>query len=107
MKNWRLSRIKQCAKCPWKTTTNPYEIPLGYSEDLHNHLRSTIAQPDAVYDSVYDSVQAMACHESEIGKEEYCIGWIHNQLGKGNNIAMRLKSEDWFSAFLSLNFGCS
>jgi hypothetical protein len=33
-------------------------------------------------------MHVMACHESH---SAYCIGWLHNQLGVGNNIALRLK----------------
>lgn len=29
----------------------------------------------------------MACHETE---DAHCIGWLVNQLGPGNNIALRL-----------------
>jgi hypothetical protein len=36
----------------------------------------------------------MACHESEVGEEFSCIGWVHNQLGRGNNIALRLLALD-------------
>ncbi|WP_416350964.1 DUF6283 family protein [Rivularia sp. UHCC 0363] len=86
METWSLPRTQQCAKCPWKLTTDPRKIPDGYSKDLHKKLKSTIAEPG----SVCRLVQAMACHESSVGAEEYCIGWLHNQLGTGNNIAMRL-----------------
>lgn len=30
----------------------------------------------------------MACHE---GHDAHCIGWLHNQLGVGNNIGLRLQ----------------
>lgn len=33
----------------------------------------------------------MACHETAIGKELPCVGWLENQLGPGNNIALRLR----------------
>lgn len=32
----------------------------------------------------------MACHETPVGKELPCIGWLDNQLGAGNNIGLRL-----------------
>ena len=31
----------------------------------------------------------MACHESPIGCEVPCIGWLVNQLGPGQNLALR------------------
>jgi hypothetical protein len=32
----------------------------------------------------------MACHESTESTPEHCIGWVHNQLGVGNNIGLRI-----------------
>lgn len=32
----------------------------------------------------------MACHETPKGRELPCVGWLTNQLGAGNNIALRL-----------------
>ena len=82
----KLSRTKQCAKCPWKVSTDPNTIPDGYSYDLHKGLESTIAQPGS-----FSHTKSMACHHSELGKEDYCIGWLYNQLGVGNNIGLRLR----------------
>lgn len=86
-KTWRLKRTKQCAKCPWKKSTNPHDIPNGYTEELHAALRKTIAEPGRVYEHIH----SMACHESPIGKEAFCVGWLHHQLGPGNNIPLRIK----------------
>lgn len=33
----------------------------------------------------------MACHETH---DAHCIGWLANQLGPGNNIALRLAMRD-------------
>ena len=32
----------------------------------------------------------MACHESDVGYEYPCIGWLNHQIGVGNNIQLRL-----------------
>jgi hypothetical protein len=32
----------------------------------------------------------MACHETKIGKELACVGWLAQQLGPGNNLGLRL-----------------
>lgn len=32
----------------------------------------------------------MACHYSKLGEEFPCAGWLYNQLGVGNNLAVRL-----------------
>lgn len=32
----------------------------------------------------------MACHESVPGREYACVGWLMNQFGPGNNLAVRM-----------------
>lgn len=84
----RLRREVQCPKCPWLKATDPREIPNGYSERAHRALCSTIARPG----EFSTKLPPMACHESQPGDEEYyCIGWLVNQLGPGNNIGLRIK----------------
>lgn len=75
----------QCAKCPWKKSTDPYDIPNGYCPTKHANLKSTIAEP-----GTFNHTTMMACHESEPGKEEVCLGWLHQQLGHGNNLSLRV-----------------
>ena len=76
-----------CAKCPWKVTTDPHEIPRGYSvEKHHNLLDSTIAEPGRLG----PPTRLMACHESCASNELPCVGWLVQQLGEGNNIQLRL-----------------
>ena len=36
----------------------------------------------------------MACHESKPEDEYPCVGWLMQQLGPGNNIALRLRAMD-------------
>lgn len=80
-----LSRTIQCKKCPWKKSTNLSTIPDGYSCEMHAALWDTIAEPMSL-----KPTKAMACHESPIGQETYCIGYLVNQCGPGNNIPLRL-----------------
>ncbi len=83
----RLKRVKQCAKCPWKKEVNPHDIPGGYSVEQHKALASTIADPDDVYSTLGAELRIMTCHETD---QAYCVGWLHNQLGIGNNIGLRI-----------------
>ncbi len=85
---WKLKRVRQCAKCPWKVSTDPRDIPNGYSEDLHRNLACTIARPGEYRPG--GVVRMMACHEHEPGEEAHCVGWLMNQLGAGNNIPLRI-----------------
>lgn len=84
----RLAREKQCAKCPWKVTTDPHDIPNGYTVDAHKKLKATIAEPERI---CLSHSRVMACHESQPGETMHCIGWLFNQLGPGNNIGLRLQ----------------
>jgi hypothetical protein len=78
---------KQCKKCPWKTSTDPNNIPNGYDTAKHCALKSTIAEPGSLHG---DGLPIMACHETPIGRELPCVGWLDNQLGPGNNIGLRM-----------------
>jgi hypothetical protein len=84
----KLARTKQCDKCPWKKSTDPYLIPDGYSVDAHKKLKRTIAEPGAL--TFGQTSVAMACHESHPSEEMFCIGWLAHQLGLGNNIGLRI-----------------
>lgn len=88
--SWKLKRIRQCQKCPWKVSTDPHDIPHGYSEDLHRGLSDTIAEPG----SLRGNGRSMACHEHEVGEEVYCVGWLMNQAGPGNNVPLRFRLRD-------------
>lgn len=81
---------KQCKACPWKKFTRPEkDIPNGYCEMQHRDLDSTIATPGEYRPG--RSLSMMACHETPVGKEQPCVGWTLNQLGIGNNFALRMR----------------
>ena len=79
----------QCKKCPWRVDVDPNEIPNGYSVEKHRALKNTIA--DASSPTFSNELRVMACHDSKPGKEFACVGWVANQIGPGNNIALRLQ----------------
>lgn len=83
-------RMNQCKACPWKKSTVPdRDIPGGYSAGLHEDLDRTIAEPASLR-GIGGPMRLMACHETKKSRERACAGWVHNQLGIGNNIALRL-----------------
>lgn len=81
---------KQCKHCPWKVATDPNKIPNGYSAEKHADLSCTIAKPGELR---LGALRMMACHETPVGKEKPCVGWLANQLGPGNNIGLRLAAS--------------
>ena len=80
------SRREQCSKCPWKVGVDPYEIPHGYDREKHAKLNRTIASGT----QTLRGFRAMSCHEFTVDDERPCVGWLHNQLGSGNNLGLRL-----------------
>lgn len=92
MNKFKLIRTVQCAKCPWKKSTNPLEIPDGYSVEKHANLISTIAT-DPV-ESILKPTTNMACHHSTGNDDMYCIGWLYNQMGTGNNVGLRMRMSN-------------
>lgn len=88
MATWKLKRTNQCKSCPWKVTTDPHDIPNGYDEELHRALACTIADQDT---GMRSTGHAFACHDSPVGDEAHCVGWLANQIGSGNNIGLRIQ----------------
>lgn len=84
---WKLKRVNQCTKCPWRIDTDPNEIPNGYSVELHRALADTIAEPGALR----STGRVFACHEHDADEKVHCVGWLVNQLGPGNNIGLRMQ----------------
>jgi hypothetical protein len=95
--SWKLKRLRQCEKCPWKVSTDPHEIPNGYSVEKHKSLASTIAEPATL---PRGQMVSMACHEHAVGEEVHCVGWLHNQMTVGNNIGLRMMLLDCKNAHL-------
>ena len=76
----------QCAKCPWKRDVDPHTIPNGYNAARHAALASTLRTgPESLRGG-----SIMACHETPVGKELPCVGWLINRLGPGNDMGLRL-----------------
>jgi hypothetical protein len=67
--------------------SSPYPNDHNAQVDLHRALAATIAVPGFAV----GPGSAMACHEHPPGEEAHCVGWLMNQLGPGNNIALRLR----------------
>lgn len=82
-------KIKQCPTCPWKVSSKCSNIP-NYSRQLHENLQQTIAESDGNLSEIGEPLKIMACHYSDDGNNIYCAGWLHNQLGVGNNIPLRM-----------------
>lgn len=83
---------KQCRTCPWRVGAVTDDIP-GYDLEKHRALADTVAVEGDVTNVVRGRLPMMACHYSTEGDDRVCVGWLHNQLGSGNNIALRLAAS--------------
>lgn len=81
--------IKQCKTCPWKKELKCSDIP-NYDRQLHESLSNTIAKDIGIF-RLSENINLMACHYSKDDNEIECAGWMHNQLGSGNNIPLRIR----------------
>lgn len=78
---------KQCASCPWKRSVNPDSLPGGYGHvDREAVARASIG--DTV--SLRREAPRMGCHVVRPGPVLPCVGWLVQQLGPGNNLALRM-----------------
>ncbi len=83
-------KVVQCKSCPWRVGCEPDKDIPNYKRDLHEGLTDTIAKPGDLSTMFCSSRKIMACHYSKPGEEFPCAGWLHNQIGPGNNIGIRL-----------------
>lgn len=86
-------KVEQCQTCPWKKETKCENIP-NYDPQLHESLRETIAGSDGNLSKINQPIKIMACHYSTETENIHCAGWLHNQLGVGNNIQLRLSMRN-------------
>ncbi|MDQ2096792.1 MAG: DUF6283 family protein [Tychonema bourrellyi B0820] len=82
----KLNQTKQCKTCPWKLSETVADIP-NYSVETHEALQDTIADKTGNANQIQEKLNVMTCHKSINSK---CVGWLHNQLGIGNNIPLRV-----------------
>jgi hypothetical protein len=85
--------VAQCKSCPWRVDCEPDRDIPNYDRELACGLRRTIRSGVDSIASVIATgkMHIMACHYSKPGEEFACAGWLHNQLGPGNNLAVRLR----------------
>jgi hypothetical protein len=78
----------QCKTCPWRKGASVSAIP-RYKREKHEALADTIAAPGSLA-GLGRGIKAFACHYSPDDAPVACVGWVHNQLTVGNNLALRL-----------------
>lgn len=81
--------VKQCRSCPWRIDCEPMRDIPNYDPELACGLTRTIRS--GLESLFVDKLHIMACHYSKPDEEFACAGWLHNQIGPGNNLGVRLR----------------
>ena len=91
MSRCSLKPLRQCKTCPFRVDADPYAIP-NYQRELHAKLDRTIQSgAESLFQVLATGERhVMACHYAKPDAEFPCAGWLHNQIGVGNNIGIRL-----------------
>lgn len=84
-----------CPTCPWRksSTVGGADIP-GFNIEMMRNLQCTVGPGD-------DFRKVMACHGSDEGKEEPCIGYL--AVEGYHNLNARLMMVNW----LAIELDCS
>lgn len=82
------NKINQCKSCPWRVDCDPMTDIPNYVPNIHCNLDKTIQS--GLGTLFQKERHIMACHYSKPGEEFPCAGWLHNQIGPGNNLGVRL-----------------
>ena len=95
MNKLTLTQTKQCKNCPWKKSVTVADIP-NYCVKTHEALRETIADETGNVSQIQcKNITVMTCHKSI---RSPCVGWLHNQLGRGSNVPLRIQMMSYSNA---------
>lgn len=83
-----MKTVKQCKTCPWRVAVDPARDVPDYDEGIYERMRATLRTG---LDSMFEKSRVvMECHNGRPGADRACAGWLHHQLGIGNNIGVRM-----------------
>ena len=80
--------VKQCKTCPWRVAVKPSRDVPDYDPGIYERMQSTLRSG---IDAMFERVRVvMECHNGKRGAKRACAGWLHHQIGIGNNLGVRL-----------------
>lgn len=80
--------VRQCKTCPWKTSVVPSRDVPNYDPGIYERMQASLRTG---VESMTEKVRlVMECHNGKRGANRPCAGWLHHQLGVGNNLGVRL-----------------
>ena len=80
--------VRQCKTCPWRVEVKPSRDVPNYDPGIYDRMRASLRTG---VESIAEKVRiVMECHNGKRGSDRACAGWLHHQLGVGNNLGVRL-----------------
>jgi hypothetical protein len=80
--------VNQCATCPWRVGIKPSRDVPDFDPGIYDRMRSSLRE--GVASMAEKKRIVMECHNGKRGANRPCAGWLHHQLGVGNNLGVRL-----------------
>jgi len=78
---------KQCKTCPWRVDVVPPRDVPNYDPGIYARMRATLRSG---FESMSDKTRiVMKCHNGRDNVDVACAGWLHHQIGVGNNLGVR------------------
>ena len=80
--------VKQCKTCPWRVDVKPARDVPSFDPGIYDRMKASLRS--GVESMAEKTRIVMECHSGKRGSKIPCAGWLHHQLGVGNNFAVRL-----------------
>lgn len=83
-----MKTVTQCKTCPWRVEVKPSRDVPNYDPGIYARMRETLRE--GVTALTERTRKIMECHNGKRGANRPCAGWLHHQIGVGNNLGVRL-----------------
>jgi hypothetical protein len=81
--------VRQCKTCPWRVDVVPSRDVPNYDPGIYDRMRASLRTG---IDSIRETTRmVMECHNGKKGANRACAGWLHHQIGVGNNLGVRMR----------------
>ncbi len=80
--------VKQCKTCPWRVAVKPSRDVPDFDPGIYERMQGTLREGLSTLSSKTRTI--MECHNGKRGANRPCAGWLHHQIGVGNNIGVRM-----------------
>lgn len=83
-----MKMVKQCESCPWRVDVKPSRDVPNFGPGIYDRMQASLRTG---LESMAEKTRlVMECHNGKRGANRPCAGWLHHQIGVGNNLGVRL-----------------